>query len=47
MLACRNSNALYVVDTCMARYSNTNDDMDIPKQESLLEVGVDVDNPSL
>jgi len=39
-----NSSALYVV-ACVARYSNTNNDMDILKQESLLEVGVDVDDP--
>jgi hypothetical protein len=42
-----NSNALYVVVSCVARYSNTNDDMDILKQESLLEVGVDVNDPLL
>jgi hypothetical protein len=42
-----NFNALYVVLACVARYSNTNDDMDILKQESLLEVGVDAYDPSL
>jgi hypothetical protein len=41
-----NSNAVYVV-ICVTRYSDTNDDMDILKQESLLEVGVDVNNPLL
>jgi len=41
-----NSNAVYVV-TCVTKYSNTNDDMDILKQESLLEVGVDANNPLL
>jgi hypothetical protein len=41
-----NSNALYVV-AYVARYNNTNDDMDILKQESLLEVGVDVDEALL
>jgi hypothetical protein len=40
-----NSNALYVVVACVARYSNTNDDMAILKQESLLGVGVDVNDP--
>jgi hypothetical protein len=41
-----NSSALYVV-ACVARYSSINNDMDILKQESLLEVGVDVDDPLL
>jgi hypothetical protein len=42
-----NFNALYVVVACVARHSNTNHDMDILKQESLLEVGVDAADPSL
>jgi hypothetical protein len=47
MLACPIFNALCVVVACVAKYNNTNNNIDILKQESLLEVGVDANILSL